>query len=393
MLENQTFTALVAFLALWIILYVVGTKYSRRSERFELVVKPFFLQLKVKEINRHVDRISNTRPSRILRRLGPPIATLLSLAALIFLAQNLYNFFVQPPKFTGVTVLIPFVTVQNITLLTFFFLSIPLILIPHELAHAVVARLEGIDLKSGGFALLGLLLAGFIEPDEEQFKKAHPRKRARVLAAGSTANLVIALIFFSLVLFQPVTAVYMPDGVRGAFYGPPSGVYVYLVDENQGIGKVGVRPGDVIKEVNNVQINSLDEYFGLKLKPGERVKVVVERNGQLLTFTTTVIGEGDRGRLGFYGFTYYPPYVWVPPIPPLIFGFLYWVAFFSLMVGMFNMMPLYPFDGDGFFSSIFEMIGGKRSAGLARIGLNACALALFGGNLVATIVKIGFIVL
>ena len=381
------------FLALWAVLYVVGTRYGRKSQKFELIVKPFFLQVKVKEINRYIDKISSSRPSRILKNFGPPIATLLSFAALFFLAQNLYNFFVQPPKFAGVTVLIPFVTIQNVTLLTFFFLSIPLILIPHELAHAVVARLEGIDLKSGGFALLGLLLAGFIEPDEEQCKKAHPKKRARILAAGSTANLAVAVIFFSLILFQPVTAVYMPDGMRNAFYGPPSGVYVYLVDETQGIGKVGVRPGDVIKEVNGVRINSLEEYFQLKLKPGERVEVVVERNGRLLKFTTTVIGEGERGRLGFYGFTYYPPYIWVPPIPPLVFGFLYWVAFFSLMVGMFNMMPLYPFDGDGFFSSIFEMVGGKKGAGLARIGLNLCTLALFGGNLVATIVKMGFIVL
>ncbi len=145
--------------------------------------------------------------------------------------------------------------------------------------------------------------------------------------------------------------------------------------------------------MNGVPVNSIDEYFRLELKPGEVAKVVVERDGKLLTFTTTVIGDGERGRLGFYGFTYYPPYIGVPSFPPPLFGFLYWVAFFSLMVGMFNMMPLYPFDGDGFFSSLFEMLGGVTKANFARIGLNVFALALFGGNLVATIVKMGFIVL
>lgn len=393
MVEGQQLTILMVFLALWMVLYVLGSKYGEKCKRFELTIKPFFLQLKLKEINCYIDRISGIKLLHVLKDLSPPIAVLLSLATLIFLAQNLYNFCIHSSRFTGVTILIPFITLQDITLLTFFFLSIPLILIPHELAHAVIARLEGINLKSGGFAILGLLLAGFIEPDEEQFKKADPKKRLRVSAAGPAANLLIALTFFSLLLFQPATAIFMPDWAREAFYGPPSGVYVYLVNENEGIGKAGVRAGDVIKEVNGIQINSLDEYFKLNLKVGEEATVVVQRGKQLLAFTTTVIGEGDRGRLGFYGFTYYPPHIWVPPIPHIIFGFLFWAAYFSLMVGMFNMMPLYPFDGDYFFSSLFEIISDKKIAKLVRIGLNACTLLLFMGNIIATIVRMGFIVL
>jgi membrane-associated protease RseP (regulator of RpoE activity) len=387
------YNVLISFLLFWAVIYILGGKIRGERKKVEITVKPFFLQFKVKDINSFIDRIMSRRFTNFLAIAGLPLGMMLSLAALGFLFYNLYNYFISPPKFTGVTVLVPFVTLQNVTLLSYFFLSIPIILISHEFAHAFVARVQKLNLKGGGFALLGLLFAGFIEPDEEQFKRAKAIKRMKVLAAGSTTNLLVSLLLFSLLVFQPVTAVYMPDSVRTNFYGQPAGVYIYLVDETKGIGAMGAKVGDVIKAIDGHVINTLEDYMALSIKPGQTVNVLLERDGRTIEITMKAIGEGERGRLGFYGFTYYPPLLKVPTYSPWVFGFIYWTAFFSLMVGMFNMLPLYPFDGDGFYTALVELLNREKLTQISRLGLNALSLTLFIGNIVATVMKLGFIVL
>ena len=39
----------------------------------------------------------------------------------------------------------------------------------HEGAHGIVATLEKIKIKTGGFAVFIALFAGFVEPDEKEF--------------------------------------------------------------------------------------------------------------------------------------------------------------------------------------------------------------------------------
>ena len=43
----------------------------------------------------------------------------------------------------------------------------------HEGAHGIVAALEKIKIKTGGFAIFIAMFAGFVEPDEEEFNKAN----------------------------------------------------------------------------------------------------------------------------------------------------------------------------------------------------------------------------
>nr|AIF21689.1 hypothetical protein [uncultured marine thaumarchaeote SAT1000_06_A02] len=45
-------------------------------------------------------------------------------------------------------------------------------MIVHEGAHGIVATLEKIKIKTGGFAIFIAMFAGFVEPDEDDFDKA-----------------------------------------------------------------------------------------------------------------------------------------------------------------------------------------------------------------------------
>lgn len=64
------------------------------------------------------------------------------------------------------------------------------------------------------------------------------------------------------------------------------GVYVANVSEDSGAEKAGIKEGDIIKKVNGVKIGKFSALVGYlsSKRPGEKVKVAVERNGNFLEF-------------------------------------------------------------------------------------------------------------
>jgi Do/DeqQ family serine protease len=64
------------------------------------------------------------------------------------------------------------------------------------------------------------------------------------------------------------------------------GVYVDSLMENSAAGEAGVKVGDVILRLNNKKINSTPELQGLvaRHRPGEKVDVLVNRNGKEINF-------------------------------------------------------------------------------------------------------------
>ena len=77
---------------------------------------------------------------------------------------------------------------------TYWILIIALIAVPHEFAHGIFARLNKIKIHSTGFGFLGPFLAAFVEQDEKDMKKASKFAQMSVLAAGTFANVISAII-------------------------------------------------------------------------------------------------------------------------------------------------------------------------------------------------------
>ncbi len=158
-------------------------------------------------------------------------------------------------------------------------------LVVHELAHAVLCRVEGIDVKSMGLLTMIVPIGGFAEPDEEQLfgkKKADhsdvgstgigsgydravcevpkespvreggaPRPaRMRILAAGVMVNFVVAAILF-LLLFGPVL---------GAI-APLSDVTIASVNEDSVAAQAGIKENMVITQVDNTTIRSAQDFY------------------------------------------------------------------------------------------------------------------------------------
>jgi membrane-associated protease RseP (regulator of RpoE activity) len=107
-------------------------------------------------------------------------------------------------------------------------LALAIVLIVHEGAHAVLARIGKIPVLSSGLVLFGVLPVGaFVEPDEAELNKSDDVRQTRVLIAGSTSNLYTSLIFF--LLF--IGFVYFLNSVNvigTIFQAPAKFIYILL---------------------------------------------------------------------------------------------------------------------------------------------------------------------
>lgn len=83
-------------------------------------------------------------------------------------------------------------------ILIYIIVAIGIGVVAHEVAHAVIALREGVRLRSWGIGIVFLIPLAFVEPDEEQFKRASTRSRLNIVSAGCFANALIALIAFIL---------------------------------------------------------------------------------------------------------------------------------------------------------------------------------------------------
>ncbi len=83
---------------------------------------------------------------------------------------------------------------------TYWIIAIALVAICHEGFHGIFARFYNVKIKSTGFGFLGPFLAFFVEQDDKQLRKTKPFSQMVVLAAGVFANVLLAILFFFLMV-------------------------------------------------------------------------------------------------------------------------------------------------------------------------------------------------
>lgn len=97
-------------------------------------------------------------------------------------------------------------------------IALIVVLVVHEGAHAVLARMAGVPIRSSGIVLFGVIPIGaFVEPDEKRLARVERVKRTRVLVAGPAANLLTSLAFF--IVFIAFVMAVNAFGPVGGFAG------------------------------------------------------------------------------------------------------------------------------------------------------------------------------
>ncbi len=270
---------------------------------------------------------------------------------------------------TGVQLVIPGVTIP----LWYGLIGLAVVLVVHELSHGVVARADGIPLKSVGLVLFLVLPGAFVEPDEEEINKAPLRKKLRVYGAGSMANIMTALVAL-LIINLAIAPLLQPNGIQVAGVVPGSPADGVL------------QKGDVIIGINGQQITTVESFmkFMNTTKPGQIITLKILRNGRETEVRIKLKEYPDNPEKGYIGI--YPAQNVKSKIGgetliiPIFFTF-YWIYVLNIGIGLMNLFPLVPLDGGKMLDDVVKEYLPEKIANPVRYATIGIALFLLALNL------------
>lgn len=182
--------------------------------------------------------------------------------------------------------------------------AIALLIIVHELGHLVAAKLLKIDVEEFGVGYppriatlftaggtkytfnLFFFFGGFCRfrdsndpTDEGSITSAKPWKRITVLLAGPMMNMLVAVIFYAII----ISMIGMPQLDR---------VEIKQVAPNSPAETAGLQAGDIVVMMNEIEIDSMEKLSDVvAANLGKEVSVVFERESQ--EYTVTLVPRQD----------------------------------------------------------------------------------------------------
>ncbi|HTT73798.1 MAG TPA: site-2 protease family protein [Thermoplasmata archaeon] len=309
----------------------------------------------------------------------------------------------------------------------------------HELMHGVIARSQGIGVKSIGVLWCVVPVGAFVEQNDADMMAASRRKRDRVAAAGVLANFALALAFF-LVLSLVVSTSVAPNA---------NGVGVAYVEPGSPAANISLAPGDILTSINGTATTSealfesslanttpgetvAVDYYSASLGSSQSVEVVLAPSptvkgrgflGVAPTFLTPTqlkqtlawpFGSSSGPLTGGIDWIVLPLATLEPIQGPSAQFFhltgpfaganagafwiganlLYWLAWMNLLLGLSNALPLFPLDGGLLFRDFAASMAArvKRGWSAARLDEFGATAAALSSVLVLVLIAWQFIV-
>ena len=261
---------------------------------------------------------------------------------------------------TPVVPLIPGVTVSLANLPTILAV-IALAALVHEGMHALISLIEGSKIKSAGLALITIIFAPFIELDEGDFERLRLRSKLRILSAGVSGNIGLAIV--SIVLF----ALLLP-----VFFNLYPGLYIAGIVENSAAKKANISENMVIVAINGTffsdKVNVLTLLFNpqelnsilseFKLKGKTLVLKLMDPRNTSKVKDVIVIRNSIKDPIGVYLY----PYIVMEPKGALeakmgYFAqtFLLWSFAINLGLAAVNAIPIFVTDGGKALDEVLKL--------------------------------------
>jgi len=388
--------AIIYVLMAWVI--ILGVTKALKLERYGFEIKPYSLVYKNTQVQVALTKMlgRTRRGIRVFADVSVIAGFIMMGFGFWFLIDNVTKFFDRPEEFSELTVLIPGVTLTSSSAILYFLLSIPIVLVIHEGAHGIVATLEKIRIKTGGFAIFIAMFAGFVEPDDEEFNKAKKISKLRVIGAGATSNVIFALVLGAILLTNPFFAIVVPEPIRSTFYETPQGVNILSIMPGGGAEKAGLQINDVITSINGISVITPIDFAKVKLLPGEIAKVTVFRDGVSIDHQVEIMPSPDDPTKGLIGITrdnsisYKPVYNFIEWKSPELSMFLLWLWMISFFIGIINMLPLPILDGGKFIHSIIDKKLSDSMVNRTMWAIYGFTFTLFGLNIALSYLKSGW---
>lgn len=391
-------TVITLLFAIYVILLLV-LKEKNLFEKYNLSLYGPFLAWKTERGKRFIRKLSKPRSFWSIFATVAIFICFVTMAFMLYLLVGNVTILMHLPKesiqrLPGVEMVIAIPGINPILPIGYTIVGLIVAIVVHELSHGILCNLGGIKIRSLGLVAFIFPVGAFVEPDEEQLRSASTFKRMKVFAAGPGMNLLVALVCMLVFSF-----VFMP------FVHPTDGAMVLYVVKNSPAEEVGISSWMLITEINGNKIRDAEDFMEVMnaTKPGEKISVKCrDLYGKILTkevvlaekynFTNRSMDKGI-GFLGvgvsnvfrkyldvfknpfahsistflveyygapFIGFftgynplaqpytNYYEirgPFAIVPDFFWVIANAFYWIFWLNFAVGMFNALPIYPFDG------------------------------------------------
>ncbi|RME30727.1 hypothetical protein D6789_04780 [Candidatus Woesearchaeota archaeon] len=262
-------------------------------------------------------------------------------------------------KVPGLDIKIPLVTG---------WLALFIVIVIHEFSHGVVSKAHKVKVKSSGLMVFGPIGGAFVEPDEEQLKKAPDKVQLSLFAAGPYSNILSGMLFAligSAVLVPLLVLLSTPVGFS-------------FTSVEAGAAAAGVEPGVIYNSVNGEPALSVNDLLKeLKgLQPGDVVTLTSITGREHKIIAGEHPDDATKGYLGVRGLT--NEFTHGGPITTALFVVLAylaklisWVIMFSLGLGLANLLPLGPVDGGRMLKTAAEhFFGPERGKALwARVSI------------------------
>ena len=334
---NGIYYYLIAFIVIWLAAAIFHDKLSNYG--FEISFPT--IMWKTNRLRGLITKISNLSPR--FWRWYMNIGIFVAFGAMIFIAWTLVSTLPTVFETPSVSIVIPGVEMPGSSIYIPFiygFIALATVLIVHEFSHGVQSVGEKISIKSIGLLLFAVIPGAFVEPDENELKKAKKSSRLRIYAAGSIANIslaVIALLLVSLIS-AGIPAYFSEDGIeidRIVSDSPSDGI---------------LKEGMVIESIEGHEINSSQSYVDIisSFKPGDNVSLQTDKG----TYTVELAGNPNNQSRGFFGIQANKHFELtnnsLGSLPWILFELIelfQWIAVLNLGIGLFNLLPLKPLDG------------------------------------------------
>ena len=334
---NGIYYYLIAFAIIWVLSLVLKDKLVDHG--FEINFP--MIMWKTQKLRGFITRISNISPK--FWRWFMNVGIFVAFGAMIFITWTLISTLPSVFETPAVSIIIPGVEMPGSSIYVPFLyglIALATVLVVHEFSHGVQAVGEKIPIKSIGLLLFAVIPGAFVEPDEDELKKAKKSSRLRVYAAGSVANMSLALI--AIILVSLISA----------------GIPHYFAEDGIEVGRVvgdspcdGIlKEGMVLESIDNHTIKDSKSYVDIvsSYKPGDDVSIKTDQG----PYSIHLDKNPNNDSRGFFGIQANKHFKLIDnslgSIPWVLFELLelfQWIFMLNLGIGLFNLLPLKPLDG------------------------------------------------
>ena len=362
---NGIYYYLIAFAVIWILSAVFHDRLEKHGFEINFPV----IMWKTQRLRGLISGISNFSPT--FWRWYMNVGIVVAFGAMAFITWTLVSSLPSVFEAPAVSIIIPGVEMPGSSIYIPFFyglIALATVLVVHEFSHGIQSVGEKISIKSIGLLLFAIIPGAFVEPDEDELKEAKRSSRLRVYAAGSIANITLAVIALLLVslISAGIPTFFAEDGIaidRIVSDSPSDGV---------------LKEGMVLEAIDNHQITNSSDYLDVvsHYSPGDNVSVKTNQG----SYTLTLDKNPNNDSRGYFGIQANKHFKLINnsmgPIPWILFELLelfQWVAMLNLGIGLFNLLPLKPLDG-GYMLEI--LLSYKLSENIYKPIVNALSVVM-----------------